>query len=196
MPDRGPSDKARARAAISEFLSALGFDPKAPELLDTPDRVTEAFGEELLSGYGVDVAELLRSGGEAAGDRVLGPVFLERIRVVTVCPHHLLLAEGWATLGYDPGSWILGLGTLSRLVDAMSRRLVLQEAIAGSVCDALMTHAGARGAYCRLTLNHACLRARGPEQIEASATTWAARGTLEGTGGMLPGPLPSGGRFG
>lgn len=169
-------DKDRARRAMAEFLSALGLE--GPELASTPARVTDAYADELLSGYGVDLAELIVQGSEP----VLvphDPILIDQLHVATVCPHHLLVAQGKALVAYIPGARILGLGAVARLVDACSRRLVFQEQIASHVADALMDHLGARGAFCRIQLNHACLGARGAQQTQAQVTTWAGRGDLK-----------------
>jgi GTP cyclohydrolase I len=168
-------DRKRAEAALTEFLAALGFDDE--RLADTPARVTAAYADELLAGYGVDVAQLIESGSEESNGSH-DPVLLDGIFASTVCPHHLLVAHGTATVGYLPGKRLLGLGTIARIVRAYSRRLVLQEQIAGDVCQALMEHAGARGAFCRLRLDHACLRARGAREAQADTVTWAGQGEL------------------
>jgi GTP cyclohydrolase I len=172
-------DRAAARAAIRDFLVALGHDPEQPDLALTAERVTDAFADELLSGYAVDVAELVRSGSEPHTGSNADPVVLDELAVVTVCPHHLLVAEGVATVAYVPGERVVGFGAVARLVDAVSRRLTLQEVIAPAVAEALMEYAGARGACVRLVMNHACLRARGPVQSRARAISVAARGCLE-----------------
>jgi GTP cyclohydrolase I len=75
---------------------------------------------------------------------------------------------------------VLGLGTIAKLVDACARRLVLQEQIGQDVVAALVGLAGARGAYCRITLRHGCLSARGERQAGASVLTLAAAGDLAG----------------
>jgi len=171
-------DRRAAEAAIAEFLRALGHDVHAdPELAETPARVTEAFADELLSGYAVDLAELVRSGStEAKGGTAV--VALRDVDVATVCPHHLMPGIGRAQIVYRPGTRLLGLGAIARLVDACSRRLALQEAIANDVVAALMTHAGARGAYAELTLTHGCLSARGACQTRARATPFSLTGEL------------------
>jgi GTP cyclohydrolase I len=92
---------------------------------------------------------------------------------------------GRAQVVYRPGTRLLGLGTIARLVDACSRRLALQEAIANDVVRALMTHAGARGAYAELTLTHGCLSARGACQSRARATTFSLVGELSETEVLL-----------
>jgi GTP cyclohydrolase IA len=178
-------DRRAAEAAIAAFLKALGRDPeKDPELGETPQRVTEAFADELLSGYSLDLAELVRNGStDATGNTAV--VALRDVDVATVCPHHLMPGIGRAQIVYRPGARLLGLGTIARLVDACSRRLALQETIANDVVRALLTHAGARGAYAELTLTHGCLSARGVCQARARATTFSLAGELSETEVLL-----------
>lgn len=168
-------DKQRARRAIAEFLEALGL--RGDGLADTPARVTDAFADELLCGYSVDIGELIRGASESLSGPS-DPVLVENLNVATVCPHHLLVAQGKALVAYVPGARLLGLGGVAKLVDACSRRLIFQEQIAHSVTQALTEHLGAQGAFCRLQLNHACLGARGSHQADALVTTWSAVGAL------------------
>jgi GTP cyclohydrolase I len=179
-----PVDRTAAARAIAEFLRALGHDSSAdPELAATPERVAEAY-EELLAGYEVDIGELVRSGSAPdaeRGDR--GIVVVSDIALVTVCPHHLLPSTGSATVAYRPGARLLGLGTVAALVVAVSRRLALQERIGQDVVGALVTHAGARGAWCRLSLSHGCLATRGARQAHATVQTTSAAGDLAGPEG-------------
>jgi GTP cyclohydrolase I len=178
-------DRALAERAIADFLRALGRNPDAdPELADTPARVTEAFADELLAGYAIDVAELIESGsGPAPAESAL--VAVTDLDVATVCPHHLMPGIGRGSVAYRPGKRLLGLGTVARLLSACSRRLVLQETITHDVVRALMTHAGARGAYCEITLVHGCLSARGACQTRAHATSFSRAGELSETEVLL-----------
>ena len=157
---------------------ALGFDPRQhADLSETPERVSEAFAEDLLRGHEVDVRALIQQGScEAPPAARSGPVAVTSIAVATTCPHHLLPALGTAHVVYLPGSMLLGIGTLTALVDAYARRLTLQEAIGQNVVAALVEHAGARGAYCELELEHSCLRARGERQANAVVRTSARAG--------------------
>ena len=174
-------DRAAAARAIGDFLRALGFDPRThAELAETPERVTEAFTDDLLRGHSVDIRELIRKGSCEApalgAARCTGPVAVTGIAVATICPHHLLPALGVAHVVYLPGAALLGIGTISALVDACARRLTLQEAIGQHVVNALIEHAGARGAYCELELEHSCLRARGERQAGAVVRSSARAG--------------------
>ncbi|MEI9953787.1 MAG: GTP cyclohydrolase I [Pseudomonadota bacterium] len=176
-------DRAAAARAIGDFLKALGFDPALhADLADTPERVTEAFADDLLRGHGVDVRELIRKGScEAPSAAKSGPVAVTGIAIATTCPHHLMPALGLANIVYLPGAMLLGIGTLTALVDAFARRLTLQESIAQNVVSALIEYAGARGAYCELALEHGCLRARGERQVSAVVRSSARAGEFSGT---------------
>lgn len=175
-------DRQAAERAIAAFLRALGHDPEAsPELSETPARVAEAFERDLLSGYSVDIRALLQTESTPISeDGPRGPVIVRDAAVSSLCPHHLLPSMGVATVAYLPGDRIVGIGTLTRLVDAFARRLTLQEAIGENVVRALVEHAGARGAYCRLELKHACLSIRGTKQSTATVVTVARRGSVIG----------------
>jgi GTP cyclohydrolase IA len=178
-------NREAARAAIRDFLLALGRDPeREPELAETPARVVEAFADELLSGYGRDLATLVTKDSSPAPERA-GLIAVRDIAVATMCPHHLMPALGRANVVYRPGERILGLGVIARLVDACARRLVLQETIGQDVVAALVKHAGARGALCEITLVHGCLSARGAQQMDARVTTVAQEGDLSESEAIL-----------
>lgn len=165
---------------MREFLLALGRDAEGdPELRDTPARVVEAYAGELLSGYGVDVAALLAEGEAVAEGKVSGYIALRGIAVSTICPHHLLLSHGVATLAYRPGQRLFGLGTLAAVVGAYARRLSLQESIGENVVQALVQYGGARAAYCEMRLVHGCVVARGARQAHSELLTTARRGELD-----------------
>jgi GTP cyclohydrolase I len=173
-------DRARAERAVREFLAALGRDAEAePELAGTPARVVAAYADDLLSGYDVDVKALLGEGEAVFENQVSGLIALSGIAVSTICPHHLLLSNGVASVVYRPGARLFGLGALASLVNAYARRLSLQESIGEQVVQALVEHGGARAAYCEIRLVHGCLVARGSRQVGAELVTTARRGDLD-----------------
>ena len=92
-------DHAAAARAIEAFLIALGHDPKGdPDLQGTPERVAEAWIEDLLDGSAVDVSALLAAESFPLGGGTSSQlVVLRDSAVATVCPHHLLPALGFAT---------------------------------------------------------------------------------------------------
>jgi GTP cyclohydrolase I len=175
-------DKMEAARAVHAFLRALGRDPdRDEELQGTPARVAQAWAEDLVDGYDVDVAALLASESSPAPASA-GIVAVRDLSVATICPHHLLPGLGTGTVLYLPGARITGLGTVARLLDAFAHRLSLQETIASSVARALVEHLGARGAACKLSLSHSCLTSRGEHQERAVVDTIAFAGSFEHPG--------------
>lgn len=168
---RAAPDPARA---VRDLLLGLGVDPDAdPELRGTPERVARAWRDELLAGYRVDPAAVL---ADALATEERGMVLVTRVTYASVCPHHLLPSWGVAHVGYLPDGRIVGLGALVRLVEAFSRRLVLQEALGRQVAEALVTHLGARASGVALDAAHACLSTCGERQGGARVVTHAFAG--------------------
>jgi GTP cyclohydrolase I len=181
-------DRAAAARAVVAFLKALGRDPdREPELAETGKRVADAWADELLAGYGVDVDALLEESalaGSADGTSPASPergpqtelVAVRDVPVVTMCPHHLLPARGRAVVMYAPGGRLVGVGTLAAVVDAYARRLALQERIGEEVVAALVQHLKPRWAACQLLLEHGCMTARGERAHGARVETIAFLG--------------------
>ena len=170
-------DRKAAARAIEDFLRALGHAPEG-ELAGTGERVAEAWAEDLIAGEAINAAALLRGGAldlDAVGS---GLVLVRDLAVTTMCPHHLLPAHGTATVAYLPGPRVAGVGTIAHVVDALARRLTLQERIGDEVVALLVRELGAKGALCRLALSHACMTARGERKTGAIVETLAVAGTF------------------
>ncbi len=166
-----------AARAIEDFLRALGHEPTG-DLEGTGERVADAWADDLLEGEAIDAAAVLREGAIAASEGAAGLVMIRDLAVTTMCPHHLLPAHGLCTVAYLPGERIAGIGTLAHVVDALSRRLTLQERIGEGVVALLAAELGARGALCRLALTHSCLIARGERKTGAVVETLAVSGSF------------------
>ena len=176
-PRRG-AGPAALRRATADFLDALDLPPavrRGADLAATPARVAEAWREDLLDGYGRDPAAILRDAMPAPGRDL---VVVSGIDFHSVCPHHLLPSRGLAHVAYVPGRKVVGFGQLARLVDALAHRLVLQEALARQVVEALVTHLGARGAACVLEAEQMCLSVRGERRPHARAHAEHFAGSL------------------
>ncbi|MCS6898993.1 MAG: GTP cyclohydrolase I [Myxococcales bacterium] len=179
-------DRQQAARAIEAFLRALGYEPSnSDELRETGARVADAWCDDLLAGEEIDPTELLRAESFEAPRGAGGVVMLRDVEIATLCPHHLMPALGLAQLAYVPNQRVVGLGTLTRALDACARRLTLQEHLGQSFVDAVMNALQARGAACSLRLRHACLSARG-RRSHAWVETLASAGVLSPGAEMYP----------
>jgi GTP cyclohydrolase I len=170
-------DRKAAARAVEDFLRALGQEIEG-DLIGTGERVADAWADDLLEGEALDPAALLREGAIPAGPHERGPVIVRDLSVTTVCPHHLLPGHGTGLVAYLPEDRVVGIGTLARVLDALSRRLTLQERIGGQLVDLLVRELSARGALCKLSLTHTCLVARGVRKSGAITETLAVAGVF------------------
>lgn len=169
-------DKARIEAAVAELLAAIGDDPTREGLVATPRRFAEAY-TEFFEGVGVDAAALLAETfplEDGPGEAVL----LRDIAFRSMCEHHLLPFFGVAHVAYLPGTEVVGLGRLARVVETIAARPQLQERLTEQVADAIDAGLHPRGVLVVIDAVHGCVTARGPRQTESSTVTVAARGAL------------------
>jgi GTP cyclohydrolase IA len=167
-------DRAAAEAAIEAFLRALGH-PIEGHLKGTGARVASLYADELLDGYMLDPRALLADAMPAKSSPL---VIVERLTTHVVCPHHLTIGRGYATVLYQPRDRVVGLGAIAQVVDACTHRLVLQEDAGDAVARALVEHLHARGAACVLTMRHGCLEHHGEKKRGAVVRTIAFAGSF------------------
>ncbi|HVX81688.1 MAG: GTP cyclohydrolase I FolE [Devosia sp.] len=157
VPER-PS-REEAEAAVRTLIAWAGDDPRREGLLDTPARVTRAYGE-LFGGYDEDPAEILqRTFKEVGGYDDI--VLVKDIPFYSHCEHHLVPFFGKAHIAYLPHDGVVGLSKLARLVNTFARRLQTQEALTAQITDAINENLGPRGAAVMLEAEHMCMTMRG-----------------------------------
>lgn len=171
-------DSERIEAAVAEILAAIGEDVDRPGLKSTPQRVAQAY-TEFFAGIGVDPRDQLSDSVEFLGEGETGELVLLRdIEFRSICEHHLLPFRGVAHVAYVPGSRIVGLGKLPRVVETIAARPQLQERLTEEIADALLDGLDAAGVLVVLDAVHGCVSARGARQTASSTVTMASRGTL------------------
>src|SRR5262249_42560950 len=148
----------------------------ARDLRRTPARVASAWADEILSGYAADPARIL---GTAFASRDRGMVVVRDIPFVSVCVHHLLPFHGTAHAAYLPARRIVGLSKMARLVEALARRLQLQERLPRQIAAALDAALGPAGTACRVEAEHLCMSMRGARTRGARVVTTAYTGAFE-----------------
>lgn len=170
-PSSPPARPGRAQIeeAVRTLIAATGDDPRRAGLTDTPGRVARAY-REWFAGYDADPAHLLATTfDESAGyDET---VLLRSIPVVSTCEHHLAPILGHAHVAYRPTGRVVGISKLSRLVDAFSRRLQLQERLTRQIATALDEALKPAGVAVIIEASHGCMTTRGVNQHNVSMVT-------------------------
>ncbi|MBN8742320.1 MAG: GTP cyclohydrolase I FolE [Lysobacterales bacterium 69-70] len=150
--------RAEAEAAVRTLIGWAGDSPSREGLRDTPARVLRAY-EEWFGGYALDPLQLLARDFDGAGYDDL--VLLRDIPLRSVCEHHMAPIRGVAHVAYLPGTRVVGISKLARLVDAYARRLQIQERLTGEIADALQQALQPRGVVVVLRATHDCIASRG-----------------------------------
>jgi GTP cyclohydrolase I len=172
-------DSGRIEAAVTELLAAIGEDPTRPGVVATPRRVAEAYAE-FFAGLELDPLEPLRDAPEFVAEAgQLGELVLVRdISFRSICEHHLLPFIGVAHIAYLPGTRIIGLGRLPKVVEILGARPQLQERLGEQIADSLDAGLAPRGVLVVLDARHSCVTARGSRQAQSTTVTIASRGEL------------------
>ena len=177
LPFPAPSSNAsfprpsreEAEAAVRTLIAWAGDDPNREGLLETPARVTKAYGE-LFAGYGQDAAEVLsKTFKEVGGYDDL--VLVRDIPFHAHCEHHMVPFFGKAHIAYLPHDGVVGLSKLARLVDVFARRLQTQETMTAQIIDAINENLGPRGAAVMLEAEHMCMTMRGVKAHDVKTVT-------------------------
>ena len=171
----GGPDRQRLRRAARMFVAGIGEPGLRGDLRRTPQRVADAWRDEILSGYRADPARIL---GTTFAARENGMVVVLDIPFVSVCVHHLLPFRGTAHVAYLPGGRLVGLSKIARAVDALARRLQLQERLTRQVVESLDGALRPTGAACRMEAEHLCMTIRGARQRGSRVVTSAYSGAF------------------
>jgi GTP cyclohydrolase I len=166
-------DPTKMEAGIRLFLQGLSERFAGDDLENTPGRVARAWADDLVSGYETDpVAELTW----VAAPALCGPVLAKDMRFSSVCVHHLLPFVGLAHVAYLPAERLAGLSKLGRVVDALSRRLQIQEHLTGSIAATIESALAPRAVLVVLDAEHTCMTLRGVRKEGSRLVTYAATG--------------------
>jgi GTP cyclohydrolase I len=176
LPDiETPTGEDPVEEALRGILKHLGEDPGREGLLATPRRVAKSL-RFLTSGYRQDVDQILNGAlFDVCYDEM---VIVKDIEVFSLCEHHLLPFFGRCHVGYIPGTRVIGLSKLPRLVDLFARRLQVQERLTTQIASSLMDRIKPQGVGVVIEAKHLCMIMRGVEKQNSVAVTSTMLGSF------------------
>jgi GTP cyclohydrolase I len=168
--------QAEAEAAVRILIEWSGDDPNREGLLETPARVAKAY-RQLFAGYDEDPRAYLEKTFEEVGgyDEL---IVLRDIRVVSFCEHHMLPFLGRAHVGYLPTNRVVGISKLSRVVNAFSRRLQIQEKLTAEIAEAIQDILQPQGVGVMIEAEHSCMTMRGVNTPGSNLVTSRLMGVI------------------
>lgn len=164
-------DLARAERAVAELLASFGADPEDESLAGTPARVARAYAE-LLQPQPFSLTTFPNDEGY---DEL---VLTRDIPFQSLCEHHLMPFIGVAHVGYLPGTRILGLSKLARVVEHFARRLQVQERLTSQVAGWLDEFLRPKGVGVVIEAEHQCMSLRGIKASGSRTVTSALHGLV------------------
>ena len=154
---------------MTELIRWVGDDPAREGLVDTPQRVVDAF-LEYFKGYDENPDAYLQRTFEQVGgyDEI---VLLRDIPFHSHCEHHMAPILGKAHVGYLPKDRVVGISKLARVVHAYAKRLQVQERLTAEVADCIERVLEPVGVAVVIEATHACMTCRGVETPGVIMTT-------------------------
>jgi GTP cyclohydrolase IA len=169
------ANREKIEQHVREILRLIGEDVDREGLLETPARVTRMY-EEIFAGYAVDPREAL---GVTFDEHHEELVIVKDIVYYSQCEHHMAPFFGKAHIGYIPSGKIAGLSKLARLVEAITRRLQVQERITSQIADIMDEVLAPHGVMVVVEGEHLCMCARGVKKPGSKTVTSAVRGQFK-----------------
>ena len=164
-------DRARAVAAAADLLDALGADLERGSLSDTPERMVDAYIEQLTP----QPFRATTFPNDGDYDEL---VVAREIQFHSLCEHHLLPFVGVAHVAYLPDERIVGLSKLARVVEYYARALQVQERLTTQIADWLERELQPRGVGVVLEAEHMCMTLRGVQKPGTKTVTSALHGLV------------------
>jgi len=161
--------------AFRDILTSIdGEDPDREGLSDTPRRAADAL-TEFTGGYGMDLGELFTTFDSGGYDEM---VTVRDVPLHSLCEHHLLPFIGRAHVSYIPDGRIVGLSKIARVVNALARRLQVQERLTIEIADTIEKYLTPAGLLVMVEAEHLCMTMRGVQAPGTTTTTTAVRGRI------------------
>jgi len=132
-----------------------------PQQKDTPRRVAKSFINDLVKSLHENEPTITDFENGEGYDGIVAQC---NIPVKSICAHHNLPISGFAHVAYipKPGSKIIGLSKLNRLVDYWARRPQTQEHLTMQVVAAIQKYIPQNdGVACVIHASHFCCSHRG-----------------------------------
>jgi GTP cyclohydrolase IA len=172
-------DMEKLQEAARLIIEAVGDDPNREGLVDTPRRFAEMMAEELSSveKTNEDIAHEFNTTFTSSSDDL---VVVKNIEFFSHCEHHLaLMYHMKASVGYIPHGKVIGLSKIARIVDAVGKRLQIQERMGTDIRDILISILGTEDVIVAITGEHSCMTARGIKKPGSATTTITSGGCFK-----------------
>ena len=166
-----------AKEAVRTLIRWAGDNPAREGLLDTPQRVIDAY-EEFYAGYAENPDDVLAKTFEEVADYD-EIVLLKNMTFESHCEHHMVPIIGRAHIAYLPNKKVVGISKIARLLDVFAKRLQTQETMTAQIADAIERALSPKGVCVIIDAKHECMTTRGVHKSDTTTVTSQMRGTFK-----------------
>ncbi|GAC1375542.1 MAG: GTP cyclohydrolase I FolE [Hymenobacter sp.] len=165
-------DEAKIAAISGHFeaiMRELGLDLTDDSLAGTPRRVAKMYVQEWFKGLDPKNRPEVRMFENRYHYHQL---LVERdITLFSCCEHHFVPIIGKAHVAYLPGSHVVGLSKLNRVVQYYARRPQVQERLTRQIAEELKQSLGTDDVAVLIEADHLCVMSRGVNDTSSSTLT-------------------------
>lgn len=163
---------------LSKLFSFISNEEVRKRIMLSEERIRKSFDEQ-FSGYALKAEDVLNE-TIRLDEEYKGIVEVEKINFYTFCEHHFAPFFGTASVYYQPGEIITGLGKIVRLVrEVHAKRLQIQETMTKDIAEDMMRILNAKGVFVVTRAKHLCICSRGPSDDTTETIVTYGLGTLE-----------------
>jgi GTP cyclohydrolase I len=174
--EKRPS-REEAMEAVRTLIAWAGDDPTREGLIDTPQRVVDAY-REWFAGYDqCPKTELTKLFEDVNGYSDI--VMLKNIDVESHCEHHMAPFIGKAFVAYLPTDAVVGISKIARVVEIFAKRLQTQETMTSQIAEAMNETLKPRGVAVLIDAEHQCMSTRGVHHKDVTTVTTHFTGAFQ-----------------
>jgi GTP cyclohydrolase I len=167
----------RIRDSFQTIAETLGLDLSDDSLQETPHRIAKMYVDEIFGG--LDYGSFPKISVIDNKMQVEEMVLVDDIDLVSTCEHHFVTIDGSARVAYIPGTKIIGLSKINRIVRFFAQRPQVQERLTQQVLVALQTLLETDDVAVTINATHYCVKARGVRDSNSSTRTTALGGAFK-----------------
>jgi len=167
----------RIRDSFQTIAETLGLDLRDDSLQETPHRIAKMYVDEIFGG--LDYGRFPKISVIDNKMQVEEMVLVDDIDVVSTCEHHFVTIDGSARVAYIPGTKIIGLSKINRIVRFFAQRPQVQERLTQQVLVALQTLLETDDVAVTINAVHYCVKSRGVMDANSATRTTALGGAFK-----------------
>lgn len=162
---------------FAKIMHVLGLDLYDDSLSGTPKRVAKMFVQEMFSGLNPENKPAISLFENKYGYQEM--LIEKDITLYSNCEHHFVPIIGKAHVAYMPGSQVIGLSKINRLVQYYAKRPQVQERLTIQVAEALKEILQHDDVAVMIEADHLCVAARGIKDTSSTTITASYSGQFE-----------------